>query len=154
MSREQHDPPPPPLPLKRAHATVHCVRYFAELSAADYARTGCEATDTVTLKAGELQGVSHTMTEPLRKLGLPVDLQKGIVVLTRDHDVVKEGDVMTSEQARLLVRRGIFATLWLVSHNTTTTILPSSPPWRTLLALHWFGLLCRNTLTLRWQSFK
>lgn len=72
----------------------------------------------MTLKAGELQGVSHTMTEPLRKLGLPVDLQKGLVVLTRDHDVVKEGDVMTSEQARLLVRRGIFATHYGSSRAT------------------------------------
>ena len=42
------------------------------------------------------------MYEPLRKLHLPVILNKGKVELEKDHDFCVEGDVLTPEQAQAM----------------------------------------------------
>ena len=43
------------------------------------------------------------MEPELRKLGLPTMLVNGIVTLSRDHVVCREGEKLTPEQAQLLV---------------------------------------------------
>eukprot|EP00967_Tisochrysis_lutea_P058142 scaffold73874_cov32-Tisochrysis_lutea.AAC.1 len=43
----------------------------------EYARAGFEATEDVTLPAGDLAGFSHSMEPYLRKLGMPTKLQSG-----------------------------------------------------------------------------
>lgn len=68
----------------------------------DYARSGSVATKTVELAAGPLPEMQHTMVEELRKLGLPVELKRGVVTLYAPHTVCKGGDVLTPEQCRLL----------------------------------------------------
>ncbi|KAK9505919.1 hypothetical protein O3M35_009879 [Rhynocoris fuscipes] len=76
--------------------------FFESYSAQDFARTGYKATETVQLEAGALPDFPHSIEPHLRQLGLPTSLQKGIVTLTKDFTVCKEGDILTSEQARLL----------------------------------------------------
>merc|ERR1719244_1973188 len=56
----------------------------------------------VVLKEGPLEGFSHSMEPQLRQLGLPTKLVKGVVTLTRDYVVCKEGDSLKPEQARVL----------------------------------------------------
>mmetsp|Transcript_14958 Transcript_14958/g.47694 ORF Transcript_14958/g.47694 Transcript_14958/m.47694 type:complete len:241 (+) Transcript_14958:34-756(+) len=68
----------------------------------DYARSGSVATKTVTLAAGPLPEMQHTMVEELRTLGLPVELKRGVVTLYAPHTICKKGDVLSPEQCRLL----------------------------------------------------
>uniref|UniRef100_R4G5E5 Ribosome assembly factor mrt4 n=2 Tax=Rhodnius prolixus TaxID=13249 RepID=R4G5E5_RHOPR len=78
------------------------ISYFESYSSQDFARTGFKATETVHLEAGGLPDFPHSLEPHLRQLGLPTILQKGIVTLTKEHTVCKEGDLLTSEQARIL----------------------------------------------------
>merc|ERR1712066_382634 len=63
---------------------------------------GGELLETVVLKEGPLVMFGHSMEPQLRQLGLPVQLVKGVVTMLAEHTVVNEGDVLTSEQARIL----------------------------------------------------
>jgi len=76
--------------------------YFAEFAEAECARAGFVATESVALKQGPLPQFIHSMTEPLRKLGLPVELKIGVVSLYQDFQVCNKGDVLTPEQAKIL----------------------------------------------------
>jgi len=78
------------------------LEYFNNLAEADFARTGGVATETVVLKEGPLVMFGHSMEPQLRQLGLPVQLVKGQVTMLTEHTVVNEGEVLTSEQARIL----------------------------------------------------
>ena len=78
------------------------MEYFSNLSEPDFARTGGVATDTVVLKEGPLDMFGHSMEPQLRQLGLPVQLVKGHVTLLVEHTVCTKGEVLTSEQARIL----------------------------------------------------
>merc|ERR1719391_1145590 len=78
------------------------VEYFSNLSESDYARTGGQCTETVVLPEGPLPHFSHAIEPQLRQLGLPTTLKKGIVTILQEHTVCKKGDVLTSEQARIL----------------------------------------------------
>ena len=91
--------------------------YFSHHSEPDFARTGGLASETVQLSEGVLNMFSHSMEPQLRQLGkftsvpvslsrsvsgLPVQLVKGQVTLLVDYTVCQQGDVLTSEQARIL----------------------------------------------------
>uniref|UniRef100_A0A5S6R5V1 Ribosome assembly factor mrt4 n=1 Tax=Trichuris muris TaxID=70415 RepID=A0A5S6R5V1_TRIMR len=78
------------------------VSFFKNYSRPEYARSGNVATRTVSLAAGPLVEVPFNMEPYVRKLGLPVVLQKGVVMLERDHTVCKQGDTLTPEQAKIL----------------------------------------------------
>jgi len=77
--------------------------WFAQYGEADYARSGNPATETVSIPEGPQAQFSHTMEPQLRKLGLPTVLKRGIVTLERDYLVCTARDVLTPEQARVLV---------------------------------------------------
>merc|ERR1712147_409659 len=64
------------------------MEYFTHLSEPDFARTGGVATEKVELKQGVLEMFPHNMEPQLRKMGMPVSLDKG--------------NTLTSEQARIL----------------------------------------------------
>ena len=89
------------------------VAYFAEYGKLDYARAGATATATVSMSAGPIEGMTHTMTPTLTKLGMPVKLMRGVIVNTADFDICRKGDTLTPEAARLLVRCPPLADAWL-----------------------------------------
>jgi len=82
--------------------TEDVLEYFQNLAEPDYARTGGQCTETLVLPAGPLPDFSHAIEPQLRLLGLPTTLNKGVVTLIHEHTVCKEGDVLSSEQARIL----------------------------------------------------
>ena len=82
--------------------TEDVIEFFDNLSAADYARTGAKCTETVVIPAGPVEQFSHDIEPHLRSLGLPTKLEKGIVTLYQEHTVCEEGDILSSQQARIL----------------------------------------------------
>ncbi|XP_042333963.1 mRNA turnover protein 4 homolog [Sceloporus undulatus] len=78
------------------------IDWFSRFKESDFARAGNKATFTVSLDKGPLEHFPHSMEPQLRQLGLPTALKKGVVTLIADHEVCKEGDVLTPEQARIL----------------------------------------------------
>ncbi|VDL63261.1 unnamed protein product [Hymenolepis diminuta] len=75
---------------------------FNQFRSADYARPGVEAEQTVILGAGPIPKFAHTLEHPLRKLNLPVKLNRGIVTLESDYEVCKKGHTLTPDQCRIL----------------------------------------------------
>jgi len=82
--------------------TEDVLEYFQNLAQSDFARTGGICTETVILPEGPLPEFSHAIEPQLRQLGLPTQLKKGVVTILKEHTVCKEGDVLSSEQARIL----------------------------------------------------
>ncbi|XP_017264224.1 mRNA turnover protein 4 homolog [Kryptolebias marmoratus] len=78
------------------------LEFFNQFKEMDYARAGNQAQMDVTLEEGPLEQFPHSMEPQLRQLGLPTALKKGVITLLKDHEVCKEGDVLTPEQARVL----------------------------------------------------
>ncbi|KAL6003281.1 hypothetical protein ACLOJK_023504 [Asimina triloba] len=56
----------------------------------------------VELKEGPLEQFTHEMEPFLRKQGMPVRLNKGVVELVSDFVVCEEGQPLSPESARLL----------------------------------------------------
>jgi len=82
--------------------TEDVLAFFDNLSAPDYARTGAKCTETFVIPAGPVEEFSHDIEPHLRSLGLPTKLVKGIVTLYQEHTVCEEGDILNSQQARIL----------------------------------------------------
>lgn len=76
--------------------------FFNDHNESDFLRTGGIADETIVLDSGPLEHFSHAIEPQLRQLGMPTELKKGIVNLTKEFTVCKEGDKLTSEQARIL----------------------------------------------------
>ncbi|XP_058110330.1 uncharacterized protein LOC131253388 [Magnolia sinica] len=77
-------------------------RLFEGYEEHDFARTGSVATEKVELKEGPLEQFTHEMEPFLRKQGMPVRLNKGIVELVSDFVVCEEGKPLSPESARIL----------------------------------------------------
>lgn len=82
------------------------LKFFAEYQETDFARAGFVPAATVTVPAGRLADVPHTMAETLTKLGMPVRLDKGVVVLPYEHTICKAGEAITPDQGKLLKHFG------------------------------------------------
>ncbi|MFS7985838.1 putative ribosomal protein L10P [Helianthus anomalus] len=78
-------------------------RIFNAYEDYDFARTGSIATETVELKEGPLDQFTHEMEPFLRKQGMPVRLNKGVVELVGDFVVCEEGKPISPESSRILV---------------------------------------------------
>ena len=76
--------------------------YFSNVGEQVFARTGQVSTCTLTLPQGPLPQFPHSMFEHLMKLGLPLKLDKGIIMLLQDTTVCAEGDTLSAEAASLL----------------------------------------------------
>ncbi|XP_028775331.1 mRNA turnover protein 4 homolog [Neltuma alba] len=82
-------------------------RLFNEFEEYDFARTGSTATEKVELKEGPLEQFTHEMEPFLRKQGMPVRLNKGVVELVSDFVVCEEGKPLSPEASRILRLLGI-----------------------------------------------
>eukprot|EP00943_MAST-04B_sp_MAST-4B-sp1_P006897 g6897.t1 len=77
-------------------------KIFNNSTQQDFARAGNVATETVQFEEGPLPSMPHNMDEPLRKLGMPVMLKRGVVTLIKPFTVCEEGEALSPEQARIL----------------------------------------------------
>uniref|UniRef100_A0A5K3FL33 Ribosome assembly factor mrt4 n=1 Tax=Mesocestoides corti TaxID=53468 RepID=A0A5K3FL33_MESCO len=75
---------------------------FNQYRCQDYARPGSIAAQTVILGAGPVPRFPHTLEPPLRQLGLPIKLVRGIINLECDYSVCQLGQSLTPEQCRIL----------------------------------------------------
>ncbi|XP_042510470.1 mRNA turnover protein 4 homolog [Macadamia integrifolia] len=82
-------------------------RLFEEYEEYDFARTGSLATEKVELKEGPLDQFTHEMEPFLRKQGMPVRLNEGVVELVSDFVVCEEGNSLSPEATRILRLLGI-----------------------------------------------
>lgn len=87
--------------------TDEVLRLFNEYEEYDFARTGSTATEKVELNEGPLDQFTHEMEPFLRKQGMPVRLNKGVVELVSDFVVCEEGKPLSPESARILRLLGI-----------------------------------------------
>ncbi|XP_073041540.1 uncharacterized protein [Primulina eburnea] len=82
-------------------------RIFEEYEDYDFARTGSVATEKVELKEGPLEQFTHEMEPFLRKQGMPVRLNKGVVEIVSDFMICEEGKPISPESSRILRLLGI-----------------------------------------------
>jgi mRNA turnover protein 4 len=87
------------------HARI--TQYFDQFCKVDYARAGTKASRDVVVTNTDLSAFPSSMLEPLRKLGAPVDLSVGTLVLQPSHS--KEGwtlcranQTLSPEQCKML----------------------------------------------------
>jgi mRNA turnover protein 4 len=83
------------------------LREFREFEEHDYARTGSVASETVELKEGPLEQFIHDMEPFLRKQGMPVRLNRGVIELVADYTVCTEGQNISPEASRILRLLGV-----------------------------------------------
>ncbi|KAK6156914.1 hypothetical protein DH2020_011162 [Rehmannia glutinosa] len=76
-------------------------------SVADEIRSGLHKISKVELKEGPLDQFTHEMEPFLRKQGMPVRLNKGVVELVSDFVVCEEGKPISPESSRILRLLGI-----------------------------------------------
>eukprot|EP00758_Cryptobia_borreli_P014751 Tbor_TRINITY_DN5953_c1_g2::TRINITY_DN5953_c1_g2_i1::g.18505::m.18505/K14815/MRT4; mRNA turnover protein 4 len=81
--------------------------YFFQIGEQVYARTGQIATTKLTLKPGPLIQFPHNMFEYLTKLGLPLKLDKGVIMLLQETTVCDVGDTLSAEAASILKLFGL-----------------------------------------------
>ena len=114
-------------------------QWFEKYHSMEYARAGFVVQEPISLKEGKikmyrdisnlknfsevftglclgpLEQFSHSIEPHLRSLGLPTELKKGKVILSHDHQVCQSDDVLTPEQARIIVRYLII--VWIVKNE-------------------------------------
>jgi mRNA turnover protein 4 len=93
--------------------------YFSRYSAPDFARAGATARRRFALPAGTLHSrggevpqaddvpVEGSAEAALRRLGVPVALERGRVVLSDEYVVCEEGAVLDARQTALLKMFGV-----------------------------------------------
>ena len=84
--------------------------YFANFAEDDFARAGGIATRDVTVDNEMMYKFPSSMVEQFRKMGLPVEVSTGKLVLLgskQKHSICKEGDELSAEDCKLLTQFGI-----------------------------------------------
>ena len=81
-----------------------------------FAKSGHVAAFDVRLEEGQvLEDLEFSQEQYVRKLGLPVKLHRGRIVLTDDHTLCVKGQKMTPEQATLVRLLGHMMSVFTVS---------------------------------------
>lgn len=84
----------------RSHEDV--LHFFDTYAEDEFARSGFVATRKVDIENGPLDRFEPNQIQNLRLVGLPVDLKKGVVTLSKDFTVCEEGETLTPEKAKIL----------------------------------------------------
>ncbi|KAF6177082.1 hypothetical protein GIB67_015957 [Kingdonia uniflora] len=82
-------------------------RLFEEYKEHEFVRTGSTCIEKVELKEGPLDQFSHEMEPFLRKQGMPVRLNKGVIELVSDFVVCEEGKPLSPEASHILRLLGV-----------------------------------------------
>jgi mRNA turnover protein 4 len=82
-------------------------QFLESLTGPEFAQTGDIATETFTVPVGPLFQFRFNMDSYLRGLGLPVQLEKGVVTNVRDYDVCVAGEPLTKKAVELLKQFGV-----------------------------------------------
>jgi mRNA turnover protein 4 len=82
---------------------IQVIKWAEEYEEIEYARSGFVTSESLELPEGSLPQFDHSMEPQLRRLGMPTSLQKGIITLIKPFKVCQKGDVLTPEQAQILV---------------------------------------------------
>lgn len=69
-------------------AVPDVIEWFKDYKAPEFARSGFVATRDVILPVGPLEDFSHTIEPHLRRLGLPTSLEKGVINLIKEYQVM------------------------------------------------------------------
>lgn len=64
------------------------LQWFKDFSEPEYARSGFVATKDVILPKGPLEDFSHSIEPHLRQLGLPTSLERGVIHLIKEYQVI------------------------------------------------------------------
>jgi mRNA turnover protein 4 len=88
--------------------------YFSQLKFADYARAGVIPRETIVIKPGPLE-FPGDMLDQLRKLGMVVEIDNGVVVLRTEFRATTKGSPLTPEQAKVLIHMGKKLSVFRVS---------------------------------------
>ena len=83
------------------------IGFLGTLHGAEFATTGLIATEDFIVPTGPLPQFAFSMDSYLRELGLPVQLENGVIVNIRDHVVCRAGEPLTKNAARLLKLFGV-----------------------------------------------
>ena len=94
--------------------------FFASFSVRDFARSGIPSAIDWTIPRGPLNQFGHEMMDQLSKLGLPIKLEHGTLVLLSDTKITQSGEPITPQASQLMK-------LWGVQ----------SVAFRILLTAHW-----------------
>ena len=81
------------------------VAYFDQLRVSDFAKAGVIPKETIVIKPGPLTFPTD-MQEQLRKLGMVVETENGVLVLKTGFTVTTKGVPLSPEQAKVLVHMG------------------------------------------------
>eukprot|EP01126_Amoeba_proteus_P063383 TRINITY_DN8737_c0_g1_i4.p1 TRINITY_DN8737_c0_g1~~TRINITY_DN8737_c0_g1_i4.p1 ORF type:complete len:222 (-),score=29.13 TRINITY_DN8737_c0_g1_i4:256-921(-) len=77
--------------------------FFQTYSVQDYPRTGFVATKDVSIPTGILEHYPASLELRFRSLGVPTKLTNGQIEVLGDFSVCREGEVLSPDQARLLI---------------------------------------------------
>lgn len=86
------------------------ISYFRELEEPDFARAGFVAKSEVTVKNEMMDSFPGSMMEQLRKLGMPVEIKEGKVVLQDKRAkwrLCAQGETLSTDQCKLLTHFNI-----------------------------------------------
>ena len=105
--------------------------YFAQFTVADYARAGTDSSIDFTLPAGPIEQFGHEMMAQLSKLGLPIKLDHGTLVLLADTKVALKGEPLTPQASQIMKLWGVQSIefrILLTSHWSEGVARAIAPP--------------------------
>lgn len=96
--------------LMTSKPTQEVEEFFDNFVEEDFARAGAIASRDVSVDNDDLYKFPTSMVDQFRKMGLPVDVDNGKLVLIgkkQEHVICKEGDELSAEDCKLLTQFGI-----------------------------------------------
>jgi mRNA turnover protein 4 len=92
--------------------------YFQTLKEPDFARSGSIASREATVSNDMLTHFPTSMMESFRKLGLPVEIRNGAILLRdqmAEYRICKAGETLSAEKCKILVHFGLQLSIFQVA---------------------------------------